>query len=455
MALIFIVVVSCEREPTDEVEFATFAKTSEIFTDAPVGLGSNFYFPFSGSKLSAWSVDDNEGYESESSMRFDVPNADDPEGNYAGAIFRIDGAGRDLTEFDALTFWAKASQGVSIGVLGFGLDFLGDKYVAEIRNTRIGTNWTKYIIPIPDASKLFDERGMFQYSAGTQNTGGLGYTFWIDDLKFEKLGTIGKPRPAIAGGLDLSSQSFIGTRNTIEGRATFNLPTGFDVEVETSPSYFDWTSSAPSVVAIEEDGYVSVIGSGTSVVTAILDGVQAEGSVTIEVLGAFDPAPTPTSDPADVISIFSDAYDNVPVDFYNGYWAPYQTTLGQNDIYVDGDSVINYTDLNFVGIGTYENVAPINANEMTHLHLDINVREAIQPGDFIRFELINNVGGLETSGTFTVDGSQLMSLEWVGLDLPLNSFSGLTERNQLGLIILVSDATISNIYVDNIYYYKE
>ena len=82
-------------------------------------MGSDFYFPYSGSKATAWTVDETEAYEGTASMRFDVPNADDPNGNFAGAIFRIEGAGRDLTKYDALTFWIKASQGVTIGELGF------------------------------------------------------------------------------------------------------------------------------------------------------------------------------------------------------------------------------------------------------------------------------------------------------------------------------------------------
>ena len=31
---------------------------------------------------------------------------------------------------------------------------------------------------------------MFIFSAGTENTNGVGYTFWIDEVKFEKIGTI-------------------------------------------------------------------------------------------------------------------------------------------------------------------------------------------------------------------------------------------------------------------------
>ena len=222
--LLFVITMSCERDISDEAEFATLSKTGEIFTDSPIGLGSDFYFPYLGSKATAWSVDENEGYESQASMRFDVPNANDPDGSYAGGIFRVEGSGRDLTEFDALTFWAKASQGVVIGEIGFGQDFGLNQYQVNDTNVSLSTNWVKYVIPIPDPSKLFDERGMFWYSAGTQNTGGLGYTFWIDELKFERLGTIGQPRPAILNGQDLVQDAFAGIDLEITGLTqTFNL----------------------------------------------------------------------------------------------------------------------------------------------------------------------------------------------------------------------------------------
>ena len=457
LALVFMVTISCERDFSNEVEFATFSETGEIFIDAPIGLGTDFYFPYLFSKPTAVTFD-GEGYESEKSIRIDVPNENDPEGGFAGGIFRVDGAGRDLTGFDALTFWAKASQGVNIDGIGFGQDFLENKYEGAIRGVSLSTNWVKYIIPIPDPSKLTEERGMFRYIANTSETGGFGYTFWIDDLKFEKLGTLGSPRPEIENGEDVTIQTFIGTEDTSVNRfVTFNLPSGQDIRVEANPSYFDWTSSDPSVVSVGDAGSFTMISSGTSVITASLAGVQAEGTLTYEVLGEFEAAPTPPErDPADVISIFSDAYDNVPVDYYNGYFLDgFQTTQGQNDIYINNDNVINYTDLNFVAIGTFLDVAPINTNDMTHIHVDINVQEAIQSGDFIKLQLHNDVGGTETFAFVTIDGSQLASNEWVSLDIPLNDFSGLAARNEIGLIFFISDATISNIYVDNVYYYRE
>ena len=39
---------------------------------------------------------------------------------------------------------------------------------------------------------------MFYYSEGPEE--GSGYTFWIDEVKFEKLGTIAHPKPAILNG---------------------------------------------------------------------------------------------------------------------------------------------------------------------------------------------------------------------------------------------------------------
>ena len=36
--LLFVITMSCEREVSDQSEFATLSKTGEIFTDSPIGL---------------------------------------------------------------------------------------------------------------------------------------------------------------------------------------------------------------------------------------------------------------------------------------------------------------------------------------------------------------------------------------------------------------------------------
>ena len=452
-SLIFMSTVSCERELSDEVEFATFPNNPEVFIDGfSAGLE---YLPFAGSKFDAFTVDAETKFAGSASMRFDVPNVGDPTGAFSGAIFP-DNGGRDLSGYDALTFWAKATQAGTINEIGFGQDFGENKFLVTKANLRISTNWVKYIIPIPEPSKLTLEKGMFWYAEGPENND--GYTFWIDELKYEKLGTIAQPQPAIFSGVDDSVVAFLDTEFPVTGiTQTFNLPSGINETVVPAPSYFTFNSSDVDVARISELGVISPVGLGSAKITATLGGVKAKGSLTLEVTGSFDFAPIPpTRDPSDVISIFSDAYTNVAVDYYNGFFnSDGQTTQGGSPpMNINGDQIINYTDLNFVGIGTFLNVPTINATEMVNLHVDIKVNEAIDAGDSIILQLINSVGNNETSGSITLNADTFTTNEWVSLDIPLANFTGLSSRSELGLLFFISNATISNILVDNIYFYK-
>jgi hypothetical protein len=98
----------------------------------------------------------------------------------------------------------------------------------------------------------------------------------------------------------------------------------------------------------------------------------------------------------------------------------------------------------------------VDASQMTHVHVDINVQEAVDPSDFLRFQLINNNGPTETSATVNLqDYSPLLENEWVSYDIPLADFTGLSGTNDIDLIFFVSDGTISSIFVDNVYFYRE
>jgi hypothetical protein len=390
-------------------------------------------------------------------MRFDVPNSNNPQGNYAGAIFRTEGAGRNLTGYDALTFYVKASQGVTIGEFGFGEDFFPNKYITTIKNVSVGTNWQKVIIPIPDASKLVKERGMFRYSAGSEGTNGFGYTFWIDDLKFEKLGTIAPGQASIMNGNNVSQTTFVGVSSSVQNvRVTFNLPSGVNQAVAVSPAFMDFTSSNPSVASVDSSGVVTSNSAGTAVITASFKGATALGSLTINCSGVFVSAPIPTRNQANVISIFSDTYNNVPVNYYNGYWQPWQTTVS-NDFSVQGDNILNYTIFNFVGI-EFSNPT-VNATSMTHVHLDAFIPGPIAPGRQLRVIVVdfgaNGVfgGGDDTRHSTTFTAPFLVSQNWMSIDIPFSAMPGLLSRSKLAQLILEGgDGSV--IYVDNIYFYN-
>lgn len=456
--IVFAISVSCERDLSNEVEFATNPTNGEVFIDNfSSGLD---YFPFvgAGADPEAFSVSTDEVFKGSASIRFDVPTF----GNgFVGATFNTT-VNRDLSGYDALTFYAKASQAATIDAIGFGISGeTGNKYQVEGNGLNVTTNWKKYIIPIPDPSKLNDVTGLFYLAEGASSEDDEGgYILWFDEIQFEKLGTIAQARPSILNGNDVNQQTFKGSNIQLSGLTqTFNLGTGMNQTVYAAPSYFTFSSSAPDVAQVNERGVVTIVGTGTAVITATLNGVRADGSLILETLGALATAPTPTEDPSKVISIFSDAYTNVPVDFYNGFFGEFQTTQGGADLNINGDNIIKYTQLNFVAT-EFKNPT-VDATGVDFFHVDIQIQESIDAGDFIRIELgdfgaDNAFGGDDdSSGKFTLAAEDLVSNEWISLDIPLANFTGLTNRSNLAQIFFVSDGTISTILVDNMYFYTE
>lgn len=387
--------LSCSRDDGD-LKPATFPNTPGIFTDIPINLTDQFFVSFdpaAGANTDGFGTDENEAYEGTTSIRIDVPSATDPDGTFIGGIFEDRGAGRNLTEYNALTFWAKSSITATIGTVGFGDDFQSNTYAASINDVPVSTGWKKVIIPIPDPSKLVNERGMFLFSIGSQSTDGAGFTVWLDEIQFENLGIVAHP-----------------LKRALDQQVIFNVA-GNEVAVNAAAGYFD-----------ESD---------------------------------FDFAPTPPErNAADVVSIFSDAYTNVQVDNYNGFFQFATTQGGATSI--GDENFISYTDLNFVSINMF-NSPDVDASGMTHIHVDVNVRESINAGDFINFQIINNDGGASPSSGSVSLGSygSLREGRWVSYDIPIADFAGLTALNDVDLIFFVSDGTISNILVDNVYFYNQ
>lgn len=452
-ALILGMILGCSRD-VDELEPASYPTTAEVFID-DFSAGLN-YAAFGGSKTTAFQVDIEQKYQGSAAMRFDVPDAGDPEGGFAAGIF-FSNVERDLSGYDALTFWAKATGSASISEIGLGFTFEEEKYRTFIRGLSVGTSWKKYIIPLPDPSKLTLERGLFYYV--DEPDAGKGYSFWVDEVKFEKLGTIAHPRPAILEGQDQVIATETGDKIGIGGiYSVFNLPNGVDQRVEVAPSYFTFISSATSVAMVDALGTVSVIDSGQTVIKAQLNGLDALGSLTInstgEAVKPAEPAPTPLVPADSVISLFSNAYPNVRVDTWNPFWQ--FSTAQVSDIKVGQDDVKRYKNLNFVGI-LFES-EQIDASAMTHFHLDLWTPDPTDPPAAFKVLLVdfgadgNFGGGDDTSHELSFTRPTLATESWVSLDIPLSDFVGLTNRGHLAQLVLSGD--LSNVFIDNVYFYR-
>lgn len=450
---------SCEREFSDDVEFATFSANGDIFTDAPVGLTDQFFDSFDpalGANTEGFGTDDAVAFEGSSSIRIDVPAPDDPDGGFIGGIFLDRGAGRDLTGFDALTFYVKGSTTATIDNVGFGTDFEEDKFAVGLQNIRLSTDWKKVIIPIPDPSKLVQERGMFRFATGTLSTNGVGFTFWIDELRFEKLGTVAQPNPAIFSGQDLIEQTFTGSSLIVSGiTQTFNLESGINQTVIAAPSYFNFTSSDIEVARVSELGEISVVGEGTAEITALLGGVLADGSLEVTSSGSLAFAPAPTRPAANVKSIFSEAYTpDTNSNIAPGFGG---STTGTSITNNSGDFVLAYTNNNFTGL-LFENT--VDASGLTFLHVDVYVQEA---GTEVEIQ-IRDAGANQEIETDVNNGlpigddqdrrfnlTNLTVGQWTSFEIPLDGDIA-TQKNNLGGLILVGGP---NFIFDNIYFYTE
>ncbi len=452
-AFIFAVFASCERDVSDEVEFATFPANGDVFID---GFSSGLdYFPFvdAGADPEAFSVVTDDVFSGTSAIRFDVPSF----GNgFLGATFNTT-ANRDLSGFDALTFYAKASQAATIDAVGFGISGpTNNKFLVTGNNIGVSTRWEKYVVPIPDPSKLTNETGLFFLGEGASFEGDEGgYVLWFDEVKFEKLGTIAQPTPAIFNGRDLVQQTFNGANILINDLTqTFNLASGVNQTVSAAPSYFTFTSSNTDVAQVNELGEISVVGSGTAMITASIAGVKANGSLAVTSTGDIVSAPTPQFPESEVISLFSNQYTDVPVDTFRADFGNTEIS----EITVNGDDFKFYSNLNFVGI-QFQNPT-IDATEKGSLFLDIYTNDTATGNFQIQVRDRGTNGQLDTdifTGQPTEDDAetrlnltpaQLPAGQWITVEVPLTG-SLTNQKNNLAQIVFVGDI---DFLLDNVYF---
>ncbi len=453
LGCLLIIMVSCEREPTENVEFAQFPQNGDVFIDA-FSAGLDF-FPFvdAGADPMAFSVVTDEVFSGETAMRFDVPVF----GNgFVGATFNTTAA-RNLTGFDALTFYARASQAASIDAIGFGISGeTNNRFLVTLNELGVSTRWEKYVIPIPDASKLIGETGLFWLAEGASFEGDEGgYSLFFDEIRFERLGTIAQPRPTIFDGQEITEQSFTGSSLSVTGLTqTFNLGTGENLTVMAAPAYFDFSSSDLSVAIVNELGEISVVGEGTAQISAQLAGVAATGGLELVSGGGLEPAPTPTLPQASVSSIFSDAYTNATEsNFTPGFGgSTTETTMTS----ANGDAVLSYANNNFTGI-LFENT--VDGSDRTFLHVDVFAQEpgveiVIQIRDVGANQMIesdNNGNPIVDDRDFRFTVNSLAVGDWTSFDIPLEGDLA-TQKNNLGALILVGGP---NFLLDNIYFFTE
>ena len=161
----------------------------------------------------------------------------------------------------------KESESVSICILDAGL---------QPDQIKILEKKLEQLVEIkPDTSTQFysqeNRKGLLWYAEGPEN--GEGYSFWIDEVKFEKLGTISDIEALILEGDDKVITSFNGVQTTIDGvSATFNFTDQISQTISISPAYLNFSSSNTSVATVDEfelDKYFEAIAPAIAVLTSV------------------------------------------------------------------------------------------------------------------------------------------------------------------------------------------
>ncbi len=149
-------------------------------------------------------------------------------------------------------------------------------------------------------------------------------------------------------------------------------------------------------------------------------------------------APTPTRPANQVVSIFSETYENAAgATEFNPDWG--QAT-SVSTIQIEGNNTLKYATLNYQGTAFGNHV---NAADMLYMHIDVYTEDEtmlqitpISPGHEL----------LYTLPTLTLN-------TWNSYDIPLSSFTGVDLSDLFQIKVVGSGG--KTVYLDNIYFYTD
>ncbi|MCC6619870.1 MAG: Ig-like domain-containing protein [Deltaproteobacteria bacterium] len=430
-----------ETDVADDADGVTPPTERVVFGD---DYGADVSFKPFGGATNALSIDTAEKYAGAASLKIVVPAS-----GYTGGALAVDVA-EDLSGWDAITFWARASTAAALNVVGIGNDATATTLQVEWNALPLTTSWQKFTVPIPDPALFDAETGLFHFAEGAE---AAEYTIWLDDIQYVNLdaGVLGTPMPAIA--TETITREVGGT--AVVNGASLTIPVnGTNQTLALARPWLTYETSDDDVATVDASGTVTAVGVGQAVITATFGAIDANGALTVNVSDPALPAaaaPTPPSlGSDDVLSLFSNAFTNATVDTWSAGW----DQADVSDVLIAGDDAKKYTSLVFAGVEFTS--ATLDATDFTHFHIDVWSPDAtvfkVKLVDFGANGTYD--GGDDKEHELTFDATTtpaLVQKQWVSLDIPLADFTNLTTRGHLAQLILVSSN--ATVYVDNVYFY--
>jgi hypothetical protein len=171
--------------------------------------------------------------------------------------------------------------------------------------------------------------------------------------------------------------------------------------------------------------------------------------------GCPEPAPptaaavAPTALQANVLSIYSDTYIGTDPTSWRQDWG--NGTL-EEDLVFGGNTIKVYSNLVFQAVGL---ASTVNLTSYKMVHVDVyttteNVFK-LKMADFGADDADEYPNGDDTESEVESATTQAAGV-WVGHDIPLASFIGLTSKTNVGQLQIIL-GTSGNVWIDNIYFY--
>ena len=236
-----------------------------------------------------------------------------------------------------------------------------------------------------------------------------------------------------------------GISKQVNVRLTADFATSFEVyfgeEGNDEPVLANIGDVASYVYAEPGVYTIRIVAMGAAAATAE-ETIEFEAT---EIVQPVTPAPTPTRQQANVISIYSDSYTNVNISELNPNWGQ-STQL--SELQIDGNNTWFYSTLNYTGIVTdYGN--PTDLSGMSHVHFDYWTPD----GTTLGLKLVNTAYGdgdplkedTENVGTMTRS-------TWVSVDIPLSDYT--TDASGITQLLFDALGETANVYIDNLYFYR-
>ncbi len=311
------------------------------------------------------------------------------------------------------------------------------------------------IVSNPSSGGLNTSANVYEitYTNANQWWGGVGFKFGADVLDDQATEYTAKFYSTVAnanvlfeveveGGTPVGNVQTIATANAWT-ELTFTLsgiPTGIN-RILIRPDVGDQSTTKANTGTL----YVDDI----KCTSCTLGGSTGGGGDTAPTVAAT----TPTEASGDVISLFSNAYTDRPVDTFSAVWDDSDVA----DEQIAGDDVKKYTFTNFAGIDFSTN--KFDASGMDKFHMDIWTPDAVLDKSFT-IKAVDFGGGTAEASNFilTVTHTQngaipaLATGSWVSIDVDITSFNGTTTRSDLAQLVISSN--LSTVYMDNIYFYN-